>query len=125
MTHFYETEYNKILLDPEHYFENVKITNFDLMHNECRGDNLKHDRQYYETLFKKKVCDEIPNEVWRYHFVSAAKRSERDDVRLEKELQLDHLKTVSLKELLKQKGIYLSSMQKRKKRTECCTSLPF
>ena len=124
LTHFYNTEYNRILFDPEHYFENVKITNFDLMHNECRGDDLKHDRQYYETLFKKRVCDEI-HDVWTYRFVLAAKRSKGDDVRLEKGLQLDHLKTVSSKERLKQKGICLSSMQKRKKCTDCCTSLPF
>ena len=82
------------------------------MHNECRGDDLKHERQYYETLFKKKVYNEIPDDMWRCHFVSVAKRSESDDVRLEKELQLDHLKTVSSKEWLKQKGIHLSIMKK-------------
>ena len=43
--------FNEIIFDPNNFFEKVHITYFDLIHNECRGDELKHDRQYYETLF--------------------------------------------------------------------------
>ena len=67
--------------------------------------------------------DELANSIHRYHFVSAAQRSEREDVRLEKDLQLDHFKTTDLKEQLKQKGVYLSYMQQRKKNTDHCKSL--
>ena len=38
---------------------NVFITNVDLIHNQCRGDELKQDRKYYETLFKEKLNFEI------------------------------------------------------------------
>ena len=77
---FYESQYNKILSDPDFYFENVKITNFDLIHHECKSNDLENDRQYYETLHKKKVDDEILSDIPIYHFVSAAKRSERKDL---------------------------------------------
>ena len=115
LTRFYEPQYNKILSDPDFYFENVKITNFDIIHHECRGDDLENDRQYYETLQKKKVNEEIVNDVQKYHFVWAAKRSEREDVRLENDLLLDHFKVTDLKEQLKQNDIYLSNMYRRKK----------
>ena len=43
--------FNEIISDQDNFFEKAHITNFDLIHNEYRGDDLKHDRQYYETLF--------------------------------------------------------------------------
>ena len=62
-THFYESYYNKILLDPDFYFENAKSTNFDLIHHECRGGDLENDRKCYETLHKKGVDEEIVNAI--------------------------------------------------------------
>ena len=103
----------------------MKIINFDLINHECRGDKLEHDRRYYETLQKKEIDEELVNSVHKYHFASAAKRSELSEVHLEKDLQLDHLRVIDLKEQLKQKGIHLSNMQKRKKYTNHCKSLPF
>ena len=67
----------------------------------------------------------LSNELHKNLFVSAAHRSERENIRLERELYLDHLKAFDRKEQLKQKDIYLSSMQKRKKCMDQCKSLPF
>ena len=122
---FLEEKYNKVVSDPDDYFAMVNFTNFDLINHECRGDELGHDRQYYETLFKKNIDSELLNKLHSDLFVSAAQRCERQDVRLEKVLQLDHFKTTDLKEQLKQKGIYLSSMQRRKKTTDGFKTLPF
>ena len=118
-------EYNKILTDPDNYFERVQFMNFDLIHNECRGDELKHDREYYETLFKKNVDRELTEKLHKDLFVSAAQRCERETFRLERDLQIDHFKSMNIKEQLKQKGIYLSSIQKRKRCTDECKSLGF
>ena len=118
---FPEEKYNKIISDPDDYFTKVKFINFDVINNQCRGDNLQHDREYYKTLFKKNIDSEIVNSLHRDHFVSAARRSER----LEKDLQLAHFEVIKLKERLKQKGLYLSSMKKRKKATDDCKTLPF
>ena len=46
--------FNKIIQNPDNHFENAFITNFHLIHNQCRGDKLTHDRKLYETLFKEK-----------------------------------------------------------------------
>ena len=46
MRHYYYQKYNRIMADPESCFEYVKIINFDLIHNECRGDDLEFDRKY-------------------------------------------------------------------------------
>ena len=97
-TRFLESHYNRIVSDPKHYFERVKITNFDLINHDCRGDELEHDRRYYETLFNRKIDDELINRLHTDLFVSAAERSEREDVRF---------------------------MQKRKKCTDHCKTLPF
>ena len=47
---FLEEKYNRIISDLDNYFTKVKLINFDLVNNECRRDELEHDRQYYETL---------------------------------------------------------------------------
>ena len=119
-----EEKYNKIVSNPDFYFEQMKITNFDLINHEYRGDYLEHDRHYYETIFKKRVDDELFDSIHRYHFVSATCRSGREDVRLDKELSAHHVKT-DLREQLKQKCVYLSSRQKRKKCTDGCKTLAF
>ena len=95
---FLEEKYNRIISDTDDYFTKVKFINFDLINNECRGDELEHDRPYYETLFKQNIDFELLNKLHRDLFVSAAQRSERQDVRLEKDIQLDHFKTTDLKE---------------------------
>ena len=122
---FLEDRYNKVIFDPGDYFARVKFVNFDIINHECRVDDLEHDRDYYETLFIKNVEAEIVIVLHRDSFVSAARRCERQDVRLEKDLLSDHLKNNNLKEQLKQKGVYLSAMQKRKKTTDECKTLPF
>ena len=45
-TRLQQETYNKIISNPNKYFEKTTITNFDLMHHHCRGDELTHDRKY-------------------------------------------------------------------------------
>ena len=51
--------YEKIINNPEYHFANSYVTNFDLIHHECRGDKLEHSRKYYETIYENKVDEEI------------------------------------------------------------------
>ena len=46
--------FNEIIQNPDQHFEKTFITNFDLIHHQCRGDELSHSREYYETLLLKK-----------------------------------------------------------------------
>ena len=116
--------FNEIIQNPDNYFENVFITNFDLIHNQCRGDKLKHDRKYYETLFKEKLNFEINDINQRDCFVSATINSERKDVYIEKKIYKNQFSRKLLREKLNKNGVFLSNMR-RKKCTDDCKSLPF
>ena len=118
-TRLQQETYNEIISNSDEYFEKTTITNFDLIHHHCRGDKLIHDRKYYETLFKKKLDFEFNNQLRKDVFLLQLK-----DVYFEKDLQKDHFNRTLVKEQLK-KGIFLSSMQKRKKCTDECKSLSF
>ena len=47
--------FEEIIADPKFHFENSYITNFDLIHHECRGDRVSFSRKYYETIKYKKL----------------------------------------------------------------------
>ena len=119
--------FDKIVADPDYHFKNCYVTNFDLIHNECRGDPLSNSREHYETIYKKTLIDEIKSEDLRYRFLSAAIRSERKDVGFEKSIFREHFDRDALEKKLEKKGIFLSSMKRRaylrKKKTDECKSL--
>ena len=73
-------KYEKIINDPGYHFENCRITNFDLINNECRKDKLDYDREHYETIHKKKFNEEITNENDQNNFIAHAIKCERKDV---------------------------------------------
>ena len=114
----------EIIQNPDNYFKNVFITNFDLIHNQRRGDELKHDRKYFETLFKEKLNSEIEEIYQKNGFVSAAINSERKDVYIEKQIYEDHYSCKLLREKLNKNCVFLSNIR-RKKCTDDCKSLPF
>ena len=121
-----EMKYNDIVKDFDFHFENCYITNFDLIHHECRGDKLQFSRKFYETIFYdsvKKNLDEINQEK----FLSSAIKSERSNVNIEKKLIIEHFKRESLERNLEKKGIFLSATRKKFycKKTDECKSIKF
>ena len=121
-----EMKYNDIVKDFDFHFENCYITNFDLIHHECRGGKLQFSRKFYETIFYysvKKNLDEINQEK----FLSSAIKSERSNVNIEKKLIIEHFKRESLERNLEKKGIFLSAMRKKFycKKTDECKSIKF
>ena len=121
-----EMKYNNIVKDFDFHFENCYMTNFDLIHHECRGDKLQFSRKFYETIFYdsvKKNLDEINQE----RFLSSAIKSERSNVNIEKKLIIEHFKRESLERNLEKKGIFLSAMRKKFycKKTDECKSIKF
>ena len=124
--HLKQVDYNKILSDPDEYFSKVEFINFDLIHHQCRGDKLQNSKKYYETIYQKKVNQNLLTESDKHIFVSSAQRCERDNVQIENCLQFENIKRISsIKDRLKEKNIFLSSMQKRKHCTDDCKSLSF
>ena len=75
--------FNEIINDPDYHFENSYITNFDLIHNECRGDELSFIRKHYETILYKRFNVEINGKNDRDRFIFSAIKSERKDVFVE------------------------------------------
>ena len=120
--------FEKIVDDPDRHFQNSYITNFDLIHHECRGDELSYSKKYYETIFKKNINDEIKSDDLKYRFLSSAIRSERKDVAFEKGIFKEHFNRKKLEEKLEKKHVFLSSMKKKvyfKRKTDNCKSLMF
>ena len=82
--------FEEIIADPKFHFANSYITNFDLIHHECRGDRLSFSRKYFETISYKKFNQEITDNANQQKFISSAIKSERKDIFTEKKLIEEH-----------------------------------
>ena len=85
-----QMKFNEIMENSDFYFENVKLTNFDLIHNDCNGSDLSYSRSYYQTLFKEKLDSEITDQKQKNSFISSAIKCHRDDVLIEKKIIDEH-----------------------------------
>ena len=54
-----QMKFNEIIENSDSHFENIKLTKFDLIHNECRGSELSFSKKHYQTLYKEKLNSEI------------------------------------------------------------------
>ena len=109
-------KYNEIVNNFDGHFQKCYVTNFDLIHNECRGDKLKNSRKFYETVFEKDLKKNLNSEN-AIKFCSSGIRSERKNLFFEKKVYKNHFRNV---EKLEKKGIFLSSLRKRFYSTEDC-----
>ena len=106
--------FNEIINDPEYHFKNSYVTNFDLIHNECRGDELHFSRKYYETIAYKRFNEEITNKTNQEKFISSTIKSERKDIFIEKKIyMMNILIEKKLKKNYPPKNVFLSSMKKK------------
>ena len=122
-TRLQKMKYDEIVNDFDEHFKNCYITNFDLIHNECRGDKLENTKKFYETVFYDRMKENL-TEVQRKNFCASAIKSERKDLHFEKKAITDHFKIIND---LESRGIFLSSMRKKFycKKTDDCKSLKF
>ena len=120
--------FNEIVNDPCYHFENSYVSNFDLIHHECRGDELSYSRKHYETIWNKKIKEELVSEDIQNRFISSAIKFKRKDVTIEKQVFKEHFNREIVEENLQKKGAFLSSMKKKanfKRKTDDCKSLLF
>ena len=118
----------KFINNTDYHFENSYITNFDLIHQNCRGDPLKHTKKYYETISYEKLNKEIISKEDRASFISSAIKSERKDVFIDKKIFKEHFNGEEIEKNLQKKHVFLSSMKKNaflKRKTDDCKSLLF
>ena len=50
MSYIDNVKYKTIRDDPDQYFDDVKVVNFDIIHHECNGDKLIGDYKDYKTF---------------------------------------------------------------------------
>ena len=115
-------KFNEIMENSDSYFENVKLTNFDLIHNECNGNELSYSHRYYQIFFKEKLDLEITDQKQKNSFILSAIKCHRDDVLIEKKIIDEHF----IQKLEKKKKMFLSNMGRMKlKKTDDCKNLSY
>ena len=62
----------------DEHFQKAKIINFDIIHHECRGDELKYSKNFYQKI-ENKDFKNYDNNVMEEVLTSAIK-SERKDI---------------------------------------------
>ena len=122
----FNLKYEEIIQDFDYYFQKCYVTNFDIIHHECRGDELNFSKKFYQKINDSDIEKNL-NENNQVNFISAAIKSERDDLYFEKESLIKHFKREFLIKNLEEKGIFLSAMKKKfyLKKTDNCKSLKF
>ena len=118
-------DFDEIVNDPTKHFDNVYVTNFDLIHHSARGDPLSYSKKFYQTITSSDLNQiDFPNSD---AFVAAAIKSERDDVYFEKTVLEKHFKRDNIELKLLRRCIFLSRMKKMTylKNTDKCKSLFF
>ena len=105
--------FNEITNNPNYHFENAYITNFDLIHHNCRGDQLQRTKKYYQTISYNRLHNEILSNEHKTSFISAAIKSERDDVYFEKNIFKEHFNREEIEKIYKKKKIFIFNEEKR------------
>ena len=56
-----DLKFENFMENPDQFFRNTKIVNFDIIHHECRGDKLEKSYAHYQTVFE----DDFKNYIKR------------------------------------------------------------
>ena len=108
-------KYEKINKNKKEYFKNAKIVNFNIIKNKCNGQPLQNSVKYYQTIHKDDL--KYAKEEDKEEFISAAIRSKREDLYIEKDIINQHFRLTQELIKFKQKNrVLFSSMHGRKKR---------
>ena len=111
-TRLQEMTFNEVVNNPEQHFDNVYVTNFDLIHHQSRGDPLQFSEKIYKTISLSQLKQiDYPKSN---QFVAAAIRSKRDDLFLEKNVVKKHFEKENIELELMKQNIFLSSMKKKR-----------
>ena len=84
-------KFDEIIENSDSYFENVKLSNFDLIHHECRGGEFSFSKKHYQTLYKEKLNSEFIDPKQKSSFISLAIKCHRDNVIVKKRIIDEHV----------------------------------
>ena len=105
--------FSEITNNPNYHFENVYITNFDLIHHNCRGDSLEHTEKYYQTISYNRLHNEILSNEHKTSSIFTAIKSERDDVYFEKNIFKEHFNREEIEKKLQKNFFFIFNEEKR------------
>ena len=83
-------KYKDMSDNPDSYFKNVQVVNFDIIHQECRGDKLKGTYKDYRTIKSEHLAN-YPKEEAKT-VLSATFCNKRDDLWVKRDLIIKHFK---------------------------------
>ena len=91
ITYIDRLKYEEFEENRDKYLKNIKITNMDIIHNECRGDPLEKDIKEYKTIQKKDVKQMPASD--KHAALAACFRSEKKDLFISEDLRQEYFKT--------------------------------
>ena len=90
MTYINHIKYRTMRDNPDSYFKNVIIVNFDIINHECRGDKLIGTYKDYKTIKSEHLTDYTKKEA--EVVLSSAFRNKRDDLWIKGDLMIKHFR---------------------------------
>ena len=119
MTYIGDLKHEHFIEDMDSHFSRVKITNFDIINQQCCGGPLQSSPQYYEIIFDggfKSYENHTRNQV-----MSSAIKATLDDIGFKSSLLKSHIKSDITKDLISN-GFFVKNA-KKKRTTDDCKSL--
>lgn len=90
MRYYDHLKYKKMSDDPDFYFKNKEVINFDLIHHRCQGDPLKKNERDHKTVTSDDFKDYPRADEKRV--LPFVFRNKRDDLWVKRDLMLKHFK---------------------------------
>ena len=75
--------------NPDSYFNNVKVVNFDIINHECRGDKLIGPSKGYKTVKSEHLTNYPKNDA---EVVLSAAFQNRDDLWVKHDFMIKHFR---------------------------------
>ena len=107
-------KYNKFIKNVDDHFQRAKVINFDIIYQECRGDEVEYSKKFYQTIENKDFKNHDNN--IREEALTSAIKSERKDV---------YVYSTLIKKNLTSNGIFVKRSKRNKKTTDDFKSLKF
>ena len=92
LTYIDRLKYEQFEKDRDLYLKNACITNFDIIHHECRGGKLEKTYREHKTVCKKSF-DKMPL-LDEQKALGACFRSERKDLHVKRKLMIAYFKSL-------------------------------
>ena len=90
INYFNDLKYKEMIEDPNDYFKNKKVINFDIILHESRGDSLQNASKSYKTIEKNDFNNYPKNDEKKV--LDAVFRNKKDDLWLRRYLMINHFK---------------------------------